>query len=51
MSSIDFKDFDGYNRVYREFFPNDPPARATVAVAALNQGGRVELQMVAVRSR
>ena len=26
-------------------------ARATVAVAALNQGGRVELQMVAVRSR
>jgi reactive intermediate/imine deaminase len=48
---VDFKDFDGYNKVYREFFPNDPPARATVAVAALNQGGRVELQMIAVRSR
>jgi 2-iminobutanoate/2-iminopropanoate deaminase len=46
---VDFKDFEGYNKVYREFFPKDPPARATVAVAALNQGGRVELQMIAVR--
>ena len=48
---VDFKDFDGYNKVYREFFPKDPPARATVGVAALNQGGRVELQMVAVKSK
>ena len=48
---VDFKEFDAYNKVYREFFPNDPPARATVGVAALNQGGRVELQMIAVRSR
>jgi 2-iminobutanoate/2-iminopropanoate deaminase len=48
---VDYRDFDGFNKVYREFFPQDPPARATVAVAALNQGGRVELQMIAVRSR
>lgn len=48
---VDFKDFDTYNKVYREFFPKDPPARATVAVAALNQGGRIEMQMVAVKSR
>ena len=48
---VDFKDFDGYNKVYREFFPKEPPARATVGVASLNQGGRVELQMIAVRSR
>ena len=48
---VNFKDFDGYNKVYREFFPKDPPARATVSVAALNQGGRVELQMIAVRPR
>ena len=33
----------------REFFPKDAPARATVGVAALNQGGRVELQMIAAR--
>jgi 2-iminobutanoate/2-iminopropanoate deaminase len=48
---VDFKDFDLYNKVYREFFPKDPPARATVGVAALNQGGRVELQMIAVKPR
>lgn len=48
---VDFKDFDAYNKVYREFFPTDPPARATVGVAALNQGGRVELQMIAVKPK
>lgn len=48
---VDFKEFDAYNKVYREFFPKDPPARATVGVAALNQGGRIELQMIAVKPR
>ena len=48
---VDFTDFDAYNKVYREFFPKDPPARATVGVAALNQGGRIELQMIAVQPR
>jgi 2-iminobutanoate/2-iminopropanoate deaminase len=45
----DFTEFDRFNAVYREFFPQDPPARATVQVAALNAGARVELQMIAVR--
>lgn len=45
----DFKEFDRFNAVYREFFPKDPPARATVQVAALNAGARVELQMIAAR--
>lgn len=44
-----FDDFANFNTVYREFFPRDPPARATVQVAALNAGARVELQMVAVK--
>ena len=44
-----FEDFAKFNAVYRESFPADPPARATVQVAALNAGARVELQMVAVR--
>ena len=48
---VDFKEFDAYNKVYREFFPKDPPARATVGAAALNQGGRVELQMIAVKPK
>ena len=44
-----FDDFARFNTVYREFFPADPPARATVQVAALNAGAHVELQMIAVR--
>ena len=45
----DFKDFEKFNAVYREYFPTDPPARATVQVAALNIGAKVELQMIAVK--
>ena len=45
----DFNEFAAFNKVYREYFPMDPPARATVQVAALNAGARVELQMIAVR--
>ena len=44
-----FDDFAKFNAVYREFFPNDPPARATVQVAALNVGAHVELQMIAAK--
>lgn len=44
-----FNDFEKFNAVYREYFPSDMPARATVQVAALNIGARVELQMIAVR--
>jgi 2-iminobutanoate/2-iminopropanoate deaminase len=46
---VSFEDFAKFNAVYREHFPNEPPARATVQVAALNDGARVELQMIAVR--
>lgn len=44
-----FDDFDAYNKVYREHFPKDPPARATVGVSRLNLGARIELQMIAAR--
>ena len=44
-----FDEFAAFNTVYREYFPTDPPARATVQVAALNAGARVELQMIAVQ--
>ena len=44
-----FAAFQKFNTVYRESFPNDPPARATVQVAALNDGAHVELQMIAVK--
>ena len=45
----DINAFPQFNAVYREYFPEDPPARATVQVAALNVGAEVELQMIAVR--
>ena len=44
-----FEDFAKFNAIYSEFFPTDPPARATVQVAALNVGARIELQMIAVK--
>jgi 2-iminobutanoate/2-iminopropanoate deaminase len=44
-----FGDFEKFNAVYGESFPTNPPARATVQVAALNAGAHVELQMIAVK--
>ena len=44
-----FSDFAKFNTIYREAFPTDQPARATVQVAALNDGARIELQMIAVK--
>lgn len=46
---VSFEEFARFNAVYREFFPKDQPTRATVQVAALNDGARIELQMIAVR--
>jgi 2-iminobutanoate/2-iminopropanoate deaminase len=41
-------DFQGMNRVYREFFPKDPPARSTVVVAALvSPAAVVEIECMA----
>ena len=40
--------FAKVNEVYGRRFPKDPPARATVQVAALPRGARVEIDAVAV---
>jgi 2-iminobutanoate/2-iminopropanoate deaminase len=40
-------DFAAVNAVYGESFPNDPPARSTVAVAALPRGAAVEIEVIA----
>ena len=46
---IDVKDFAGMNQAYREFFPDSPPARSTVVVAALvSPGAKVEIECMAV---
>ncbi len=47
----DIDDYDELNGVYGEFFVSDPPARTTVAVAALPGDARVEIALIAVRPR
>jgi 2-iminobutanoate/2-iminopropanoate deaminase len=44
----DLGDFARVNEVYGRAFQKDPPARATVQVAALPRGARVEIDAVAV---
>jgi 2-iminobutanoate/2-iminopropanoate deaminase len=44
----DLGDFTKVNEVYGSCFPADPPARATVQVAALPKGARVEIDAIAV---
>jgi 2-iminobutanoate/2-iminopropanoate deaminase len=41
--------FAEMNAVYAEFFPEDPPARSTVEVAALPLGILVEIEVVAIK--
>ena len=43
-------DFAAMNGVYQEFFPENPPARSTVAVAGLPKGALVEIECVALLS-
>jgi 2-iminobutanoate/2-iminopropanoate deaminase len=46
---IDMGDFPVVNQIYGEYFVGiDKPARATVAVAALPRGSRVEIDMIAL---
>jgi 2-iminobutanoate/2-iminopropanoate deaminase len=45
----DFGDFAAMNAVYREFFPTEPPTRATVGVTALARDFRVEIEVIAAR--
>lgn len=44
----DMADFPRVNEVYGEFFKSEPPARATVAVAGLPRGARVEIDAIAM---
>jgi 2-iminobutanoate/2-iminopropanoate deaminase len=44
---IDFADFSKLNEVYGRYVGDRPPARATVQIAALPMGARVEIAVVA----
>lgn len=43
----DLADFPAMNAVYGRFFPQDPPARATIQAAKLPAGAMVEIDAVA----
>jgi 2-iminobutanoate/2-iminopropanoate deaminase len=45
----DMARFEHMNRVFREVFPNDRPARTTVGVTALARDCRIEVEATAVR--
>jgi 2-iminobutanoate/2-iminopropanoate deaminase len=45
----DLQDFATVNAIYAETFGSAPPARATVQVAALPKGARVEIDAIAMR--
>jgi len=45
----DLSNFTDVNNVYKEYFSEDYPARATVQVAALPKGALVEIDAIAVR--
>ena len=46
----DMRDFANMNAIYAEFFPENPPARSTVQVAALPKGALVEIECIALLS-
>jgi len=45
---VDMADFPKVNAIYAERFTAVPPARSTVAVAALPRGSRVEIEVTAI---
>jgi len=45
----DIRDYKAMNEVYESYFPKNPPARSTVAVAALVLGARIEIECIAAR--
>ncbi len=46
----DLKDFGRFNEVYARYFPDKPPARACVEVAALPRSARVEVAATAAKN-
>ena len=45
---VDMADFAEVNGIYANYFGDNPPARATVAVCGLPKGARIEIDAVAL---
>jgi 2-iminobutanoate/2-iminopropanoate deaminase len=46
---VSFDEFEAMNAVYRQYFPTEPPTRATVGVTRLAADYRVEIEVIAAR--
>ncbi len=44
----DIQDFDAFNEIYKQYFPNKP-ARTTFAASGLAAGALIEIEVVAVK--
>lgn len=44
----EMNDFGKVNEIYGEYFPEDPPARETVAVDTLPKNAKVEISCIAI---
>jgi 2-iminobutanoate/2-iminopropanoate deaminase len=44
---VDFSDFPKLNEVYGRYVGDQPPARATIGIASLPMGARVEIAVIA----
>ncbi|HEY4284122.1 MAG TPA: RidA family protein [Chthoniobacterales bacterium] len=45
---VSMGDFQTVNEIYATYFRENPPARSTVAVAALPKGAKVEIEVIAM---
>ncbi|MDX2142775.1 MAG: RidA family protein [Rhodospirillaceae bacterium] len=45
------EDFDGFNRIYQEYFDEPRPARSTVRCDLLLEGARIELEATCYKPR
>jgi 2-iminobutanoate/2-iminopropanoate deaminase len=45
----DLSEFTAMNEVYASYFPENPPARSCVQVAALPLGAKIEIEVIAVK--
>jgi 2-iminobutanoate/2-iminopropanoate deaminase len=45
----DLGNFAEMNRVYAEYFPENPPARSTIQVVALPKGAAIEIETIACK--
>ena len=43
----DLADFGIVNEIYKTYFPENPPARSTIQVAALPKGSLIEIEAIA----